>query len=101
MGANGGVRWAAASAPVLPKVAGWSGSLSYPLYILHVPLSELIGYGFARQGIQPGMVSGASAVLVVIAAAWVAFILYDQPLRTLLRRRFGSRRHRSAAGNAV
>jgi peptidoglycan/LPS O-acetylase OafA/YrhL len=66
-----------------------------------VPLSELIEYFFARCGIQPGTVSGAAAVLVVVAAAWVAFVLFDQPMRTMLRRRFGSRRHRSAAGTAA
>lgn len=91
---------AAGSEPVMQAVAGWSGTISYPLYILHILVSGFVAYAFGRGGVRPGVASGAVAVLIAIAAAFVAFALYDLPLRTLLRRRFGSQRHRSVAATA-
>jgi len=91
---------AAGSEPVMPALARVSGSVSYPLYILHIPLSGLVAFAFDRAGVRWGVVSGSVAVLIVVAAAYGALVLYDQPLRGALRRRFGSRRHRGVTGGA-
>ena len=95
------ILWAAGSRPIVPTLAGWSGRISYPLYILHIPLSGPVAYAFARTGVRPSMASGSVAVLIVAAAAYGALVLYDQPLRSALRRRFGSRRHQAPSDAVI
>jgi peptidoglycan/LPS O-acetylase OafA/YrhL len=73
-----------------PRICALLGGMSYPLYILHVPLL------FALSTIL-GPQKGAMAViqpLLCVALVWLAWRLYDEPLRAWLRPRFGSQGHR-------
>jgi len=80
----------AARTPRFPRLCAFLGGMSYPLYVLHQPiLSGLV------QLLGPQ--AGALAViepLLCLAIVWLAWRLYDEPLRAWLRRRFGSPGHR-------
>lgn len=67
------------------RVAAWSGALSYPVYVLHLPLLRFadVLWGGTWQRLF-GM-----AVLIV-AVAFLVLKLYDEPMRRWLSR--GSRR---------
>ena len=63
-----------------------AGDLSYPVYVLHYPIYVLIGgLGLGMAGI-PGHAPwiGMAGAAIVIAAAWVALKVYDEPLRRRL-----------------
>lgn len=82
---------ALAAAPGVAKGRGarfckLAGDLSYPVYVLHYPIYVLIGglgLGMARLQL-PAPWLGIGAALVVIACAYAALKLYDEPLRRRL-----------------
>ena len=59
-----------------PAMWDWLGRISYPLYLLHVPILEA-----ARHFSVPW----AIAVLASVAASWVVLLLYDEPVRARAR----------------
>jgi peptidoglycan/LPS O-acetylase OafA/YrhL len=57
----------------------WAGRISYPVYILQLPILWCIG------ALAPhGQATNFLAVLLVIGASWIADIVYDAPLRAFL-----------------
>jgi peptidoglycan/LPS O-acetylase OafA/YrhL len=72
-----------------PALNTLSGELSYPIYILHVPLLATIKIAAASLGLGYNQWIQSALGLFLIWAIWR---FYDAPLRTWLRRRFGWRR---------
>lgn len=78
------------------SVLEWLGSISYPLYGIHRPISLLIATGLIRFSI-----SHAEIIAVVlgfaasIISAHFSFYFFDQPIRRMLRDKF-SRAGRTA-----
>ncbi len=63
-----------------------AGDLSYPVYVLHYPIYVLIGglgLGMAKIPAHAPWIGIASAA-IIIAAAWIALKVYDEPLRRRL-----------------
>ncbi len=63
------------------------GRLSYPVYLLHWPVSRIVG--FAVKALHPDpppdLLIGAS-IAATIGASWILLKLYDEPVRATLRR---------------
>lgn len=67
---------------VLPFVA-FSGFVSYPLYVLHVPL--LLWFDRLTPLVeQPGLVRLLSALTITIGLSWLVGVFYDRPVRRWL-----------------
>jgi peptidoglycan/LPS O-acetylase OafA/YrhL len=82
----------AGRAPRFPRICAFLGGMSYPLYVLHLPvLSGLI----QLLGPQAGAMAAIEPLLCFLIV-WLAWRFYDEPLRAWLRRRFGSPGHRTA-----
>ena len=77
--------------PRFPGFAIFSGNLSYPLYVLHVPLLFTVAAilkvtGVADLHAEPGPAQAIFRLLAVILLATLAFYLYDRPVRARLGR---------------
>jgi peptidoglycan/LPS O-acetylase OafA/YrhL len=82
----------AARAPV----TGWrqplcerAGALSYPVYVLHIPIYGVMTilvrkYGILAENPRPWL--GLIAMTTVLAVSWVALKFYDEPVRAWLAR---------------
>lgn len=75
--------------PGLERVSALSGGLSYPVYALHYPLLVITGglggaSGLIAAAPAPGF--GLIAYPVVIGLCWLAWKLYDEPVRAWLSR---------------
>jgi peptidoglycan/LPS O-acetylase OafA/YrhL len=76
-------------APVFRKQCLFMGEVSYPLYILHLPLLSPLYFlqklhvsGWAYQAMGP-----LSVVALAVVARWIG-LHYDAPIRSLLMQRF-------------
>jgi peptidoglycan/LPS O-acetylase OafA/YrhL len=67
----------------------WAGALSYPLYIIHHPILDLL------KALQPGPILWWLAVPLVVAAALLLGRLFDAPLQRRLAA--GLRQNRASA----
>ena len=69
------------------RVCRWSGEISYPLYATHNPI--LVGcYALTRTlHIPVTSITIAGVVAITIAFAWLAEVLFDKPVRVVLRER--------------
>ncbi len=66
----------------------WVGELSYPIYLLHVPVKWVL---LAARGVQTkdsADVSGLALVAATLAAAGIMVAVIDRPLERFRRRRF-------------
>ena len=61
------------------------GDLSYPVYLLQVPLFWLLGAAF-RHTAAPQPFTASATFGAIILASWLAFVFYDQPVRRALDR---------------
>lgn len=87
------VLWTADQEPMFPGFAKFGGELSYPLYVLHEPLLRLVSGAMIMTKASVGMPSiaeGLVRILFVSVLCYVAFKVYDEPLRAWLRPRFGA-----------
>jgi peptidoglycan/LPS O-acetylase OafA/YrhL len=78
--------------PQTPKIASyfaWAGALSYPLYIVHHPILDLL------KALQPGPILWWLAVPLVVVAAVLLERLFDAPLQRRLAA--GHRQKRASA----
>lgn len=76
------------------QVSGWGfktsafiGTMSYGVYVLHVPLWGWLTLGLQWLGIEaslPGVVKVIVAAATALTAAWIAHRLYDVPVRRAL-----------------
>lgn len=90
---------AAGSAPVWPRLCSVAGTLSYPLYAIHMPILLVAGGLASRLGLENSAaepVAGTALFVAIAGVSWLASTWYDVPVRAALRRRFGSRAHRAA-----
>ncbi len=75
---------------IWPKVEAIGGELSYPLYVLHIPLLFLLAGGLRAMGLSdanPSPVEGAIRILIVCLFAWLSYIIFDKPARRRLTSR--------------
>ena len=76
------------------SAAFWTflGRLSYPIYIMHMPVLRVMSYGQVLTGnALPAGVFLVVSMLATGVAAWIVLILFDEPVRAWL-----ARRHRRA-----
>lgn len=85
---------AAGSKPLSPRLSRFSGGLSYPLYILHVPLAGLLTPWLLHRGLTPGWALYGLEIALIAALSYATLLAYDEPLRVRLRQAYGSKRHR-------
>jgi peptidoglycan/LPS O-acetylase OafA/YrhL len=84
---------------LLRRVASFSGDISYPLYLLHVPFLAIIAGAAAvlHHPKEPTSLGEALArFAIVIMLSWLAFKLYDEPVRAHLGRWLNRARSRAA-----
>src|SRR5947209_6873545 len=63
------------------RLCAWLGRLSYPLYVIQLPLSEILGYAVKNYiTSEPALIIAAS-MLSCMLFAWVALVFYDEPIR--------------------
>ena len=81
--------------PLSHKVAKISGDLSYPFYIIHMPVLSLLERFLAATGSPAGPWMMAACLAATVLLSALLLRVYDEPIRTVLRRRFGTKRHAS------
>ena len=71
------------------RLCKFSGRLSYPLYITHIPfVYVLAGYSSARHpSMQMQLLWIFSLIPFVIFVAWIALKYFDEPVRAWLTHR--------------
>ena len=72
------------------KLCKFSGRLSYPLYITHIPfVYVLTGYSSTRHpSMDVTLIWIFSLIPLVILVAWIALKYFDEPVRAWLTRRY-------------
>ena len=72
-------------------ICAWMGRLSYPLYVIQLPLSGAVEYAVKKELThQPALIIAAS-MLSCIMFAWIALVFFDEPVRRQLGRLPGHR----------
>jgi len=66
------------------SVARWLGILSYPIYVLHVPLSILLGPALQQRLGRDGPWLGCGFTAVLLLLCWGLSLYVDAPLRRRL-----------------
>lgn len=75
---------AGAASPTGAFIWRWAGRLSYPLYIVHLPVLQAWQRIAAHLHLGSPVLGGVSGLIIAIGAAFVALRLYDEPLRRRL-----------------
>ncbi len=88
--------WAAADAssgPAMRAVSRHAGTLSYPIYVLQMPLIAILTVLLRKaSGIElkdAGVGGMALHLAFVVGVSWLAARWFDEPARVWLKRRFG------------
>ncbi len=76
----------AAHEPRLPPLARVLGNLSYPLYVLHYPVTRVMVLMFPEQRRDADLWFGVVVVALSIAVSLAAWRFYDEPVRRRLRK---------------
>lgn len=65
----------------------FAGRISYPLYILHFPFLFIYMnfVTFRKPPLTTAYLAGTVAFVIVVAFAWLALKVYDEPVRRMLR----------------
>lgn len=79
----------ASYAPRFPGACRLAGNLSYPIYILHIPMLYVVELGVRTVA---GPVSDLVLVAISLPLIYAVWRWYDEPLRAWLRRRWGWRK---------
>jgi peptidoglycan/LPS O-acetylase OafA/YrhL len=76
------------------RLCKFSGRLSYPLYITHIPfVYVLAGYSWTRHpSMDVKLIWIFLLIPFVIFVAWIALKYFDEPVRAWLTRRYGIKR---------
>jgi peptidoglycan/LPS O-acetylase OafA/YrhL len=79
------------------RLCKFSGRLSYPLYITHIPfVYVLAGYSWTRHpSMDVKLIWIFLLIPFVIFVAWIALKYFDEPVRAWLTRRYGIKRSSS------
>ncbi len=78
-----GVRYQPPSA----RFCRFLGDVSYPLYVIHVPVLGFVGWALERNGLSPasmGRVGGMLVLAALIAVSWLLAKTYDPAVRAWL-----------------
>ena len=73
--------------PPSARLCRFLGDVSYPLYVIHVPVLGLIGWGLEINGLSPnsmGLVGGMLVLVALIAVSWLLAKTYDPAVRAWL-----------------
>jgi peptidoglycan/LPS O-acetylase OafA/YrhL len=63
-----------------------SGRLSFPLYITHFPFMYVyMNWVTTEPSLTATLAAATGALIFVLAFAWAAFKLWDEPIRALLK----------------
>lgn len=92
---------AAGSTAIIPRIAIWSGAISFPLYVTHEPLLRILEKAVLTKQDTGPLAVKILCVALVVGFAWASLRFYDVPVRTMLRSRFGSKRHSAAPAQAA
>jgi peptidoglycan/LPS O-acetylase OafA/YrhL len=71
-------------------LARFSADLSYPLYLLHLPLMLWLGFGLTHWGISAPL-QHLFELLAVPALAYAAYAFFDRPVQSLLKARLAAK----------
>jgi peptidoglycan/LPS O-acetylase OafA/YrhL len=76
------------------KLCKFSGRLSYPLYITHIPFVYIIAnFAHTRHPSKPVLLGYIFLLLpFVVTLAWLFLKYFDEPVRAWLTRRYGLKR---------
>ena len=76
------------------RLCKFSGHLSYPLYITHIPfVYVLAGYSWTRHpSLNVKLTLISLLIPFVIFVSWLVLKYYDEPVRSWLSRRYGIKR---------
>ena len=66
------------------RLCNWLGRLSYPLYVVQLPLSEAVGYLVKTHITQQPLAIIAASMLSCLLFSWIALVFYDEPIRRQL-----------------
>jgi peptidoglycan/LPS O-acetylase OafA/YrhL len=79
------------------RLCKFSGRLSYPLYITHIPfVYVLAGYSWTMHpSMDVKLIWIFLLIPLVIFVAWIALKYFDEPVRAWLTRRYGIKRSSS------
>ena len=66
------------------RLCKWLGRLSYPLYVIQLPLSEAVGYLVKTHITQQPLAIIAASMLSCVLFSWIALAFYDEPIRRQL-----------------
>ena len=83
------------------RVCKTGGALSYPFYILHLPVFWIVGVVSAKLSSPLGMLTGPSAIGIAILVSGAVARFYDEPLRVWLGTRNYSRRPNLGASHVM
>ena len=80
----------------MTRLCKFSGRLSYPLYITHIPFVYIIANFTQTKHPAKSTVLTCIFLLLpfVVAVAWLALKYFDEPIRAWLTRRYGLKRAR-------
>jgi peptidoglycan/LPS O-acetylase OafA/YrhL len=72
--------------PLFPRLARLSGDLSYPIYVLHMPLLHGVAAALTLAGLngEPGLAGMIFRFGAVMLLSWAALKIYDEPVRRAL-----------------
>lgn len=72
--------------PLFPRLARLSGDLSYPVYVLHMPLLHGVAAILALAGLsgEPDLLGMIFRFCAVILLSWLALKIFDEPVRKAL-----------------
>ena len=71
-------------------MSNWIGRLSYPVYLLHLPVSRAVGFTAKRVVTDPVALM-ALAMAATLVVSWLVLVTIDEPLRRWLGEQLRSR----------
>ena len=84
--------WLAATARGMARIdrlAGWAGTLSYPVYALHFPIVVILANVGKKMALNEAKTIwlALACIVVCLGVAAITYLVYDKPVRAWLRQR--------------
>jgi peptidoglycan/LPS O-acetylase OafA/YrhL len=74
--------------PTSPRLCRFLGDVSYPLYVIHVPILKIITVTLERDGLAPNSIGPAAAIFLMVGLIFISWLFaktYDPAARAWLR----------------